>query len=44
MALGWVAAEVVHLPRPLLVIAVAALGAWLGYRFGRDLIRLVVGI
>jgi hypothetical protein len=42
IALGWLAADVLHLAWQAPVILLAALGAWLGYRFGREVIELTV--
>jgi hypothetical protein len=42
IAVGWLAADVLHLAWQAPVILLAALGAWLGYRFGREVIELTV--
>jgi uncharacterized membrane protein YccC len=42
IAAGWILGEFVHLPWKLPVVVLAALGAWVGYRYSRDVIELAV--
>ena len=43
IALGWVVADVIHLPWQAPVVVLAGLGAWLGYRFASEVIELAIG-
>jgi hypothetical protein len=39
VALGWIVAEIAHQPWPIPVIALAAVGGFLGFLFGREMIE-----